>query len=866
MAKVEQGANGGNKPPETLEQRLQRIEADAARKRKEAAQVKAAELQKETEKPAPKKAEKPAVEKVEKAAVEKAEKPVAKKTAEPAEKADKPEAKEKKTSSRRAPAAKKAPAKKTTAKKETTEKSEVETKTVQQEEKTPVKKAPARKTPAKKTATAKKPAAKKKAAAPKAEKVEEVSLEVSANEDVAAAKPAKKAPARKPRQPRAAKPTSKAKAETTEVKETEVKSEEVKPKAKTRKAPARKTAEKSAETKKAAPTKRAPAAKKEPVKAEKSTENKPAEAKKPARKSNTNSRTKKQETGKSQEKKATTTRKTSTRGAKTAAPKPAAKGKSTKKTPARKSNRKPVVAVPALPESDKELIINSTPTQVEIALMENNKLVELHHQKTNNNFTVGDIFLGRIKRLMPGLNAAFVDIGHKKDAFLHYTDLGPKLRSLLKYTNMTVKGKAPSHSLDKFTLEPEIIKTGKIDQVLNKRDNILVQVLKEPIGTKGPRLSCEVTIPGRFLVLTPFVDVIAVSKKIGNSEERKRLKMLIESIKPKNFGVIVRTAAEGKKVQDLHEELKLMMDKWESIFNQLQNSQPPMKLLSELDKTSSILRDILNDSFNSIVVNDKEMYSNIKSYMSTFAPDKVGIVNMHKSRKPIFDERGVTKQIKSSFGKTATMNSGAYLVIEHTEAMHVIDVNSGHKMSSSDQESAVMSVNMESAEEIARQMRLRDIGGIIIVDFIDMRNKDNKQKLVTAMRQFMKKDRAQHTILPLSKFGLMQITRQRVRPEVKINTAELCPSCKGSGKINPSILLTDELERDLKHILQSRPKSKLQLTCHPYIEAYLKKGIPSIQMRWYMKFYKWIKIRANADYSMTAYKFFDGNEDEIRLK
>ena len=517
-------------------------------------------------------------------------------------------------------------------------------------------------------------------------------------------------------------------------------------------------------------------------------------------------------------------------------------------------------------DSDKELIINSTPTQVEIALMENGKLVELHHQKTNNNFTVGDIFLGRVKRLMPGLNAAFVDIGHKKDAFLHYTDLGPKLKSLLKYTAGVTSGKTDTYSLDNFTLEKEIIKTGKIDQVLNKRELILVQVLKEPIGTKGPRLSCEITIPGRFLVLTPFVDVIAVSKKIGNSEERKRLKMLIESIKPKNFGVIVRTAAEGKKVQDLHEELKLMMDKWESIYGQLKNAQPPMKLLSELDKTSSILRDVLNDSFNSVVVNDQELYNNVRTYMSSFAPKKTDIIKMHKSRKPIFDVYDVTKQIKSGFGKTATMPSGSYLVIEHTEAMHVIDVNSGHKMSSADQEAAVLAVNMESAEEIARQMRLRDIGGIIIVDFIDMRNKEHKQKLVTAMRQFMKKDRAQHTVLPLSKFGLMQITRQRVRPEVKINTAEVCPSCNGTGKINPSILLTDDLERDLKFILQSRPKSKLILTVHPYIEAYLKKGIPSIQMKWYMKFYKWIKIRANADYSMTAYKFHDGNEDEIRLK
>lgn len=514
---------------------------------------------------------------------------------------------------------------------------------------------------------------------------------------------------------------------------------------------------------------------------------------------------------------------------------------------------------------EKELIINATPTEVEIALLEDGKLVELHNQKTNSNFTVGDVFLGRIKRLMPGLNAAFVDIGHKKDAFLHYTDLGPKLKSLLKYTKGVVSGEINTHRLDGFKIEPEIIKTGKVDQVLNRRDMILVQVLKEPISTKGPRLSCEITIPGRYLVLTPFVNVVAVSKKIGNSEERKRLQVLVESIRPKNFGVIVRTAAEGKKVADLHEELNFMMSKWEEIFQQMQKAKPPAKLLSELDKTSSILRDILTDSFNRIVVNDSQLYQNIKTYLGSIAPEKIKILNLYRGKKPIFESHGIKRQIKSSFGKTATMPSGAYLVIEHTEAMHVIDVNSGHKMQNTNQEQAVLNVNMEAAEEIARQLRLRDIGGIIIIDFIDMKNKDHRNELIKAMRKAMKKDRAQHTILPLSKFGLMQITRQRVRPEVKINTSEICPSCKGTGKINASILVTDDIERDLTYIFQSRPKAKVRLFVHPYLAAYFKRGFPNVQMKWYWKFQRWVKIFADNDSDMLEYHFFDENEDEIRL-
>ena len=514
---------------------------------------------------------------------------------------------------------------------------------------------------------------------------------------------------------------------------------------------------------------------------------------------------------------------------------------------------------------EKELIINSTPTEVEIALLENSKLVEIHYQKTNNNFTVGDIFLGRIRRLMPGLNAAFVDIGHKKDAFLHYTDLGPKLRSLIRYTNDAINGNITASNLEGFKLEPEIIKTGKIDQVMGKRLNLLVQVLKEPISTKGPRLSCEITIPGRYLVLTPFNDVVAVSKKIANSEERKRLHLLVESIKPKNFGVIVRTAAEGKKVADLHEELMMMLSKWDDIFKQLHKANSPLKLLSELDKTSSILRDVLNDSFNRIVVNDKQLHANIKNYLASIAPDQVKIVTLHKSTKPVFESFGITRQIKSSFGKTATMASGAYLVIEHTEAMHVIDVNSGHKMASKNQDEAVLNVNLEAAEEIARQLRLRDIGGIIIIDYIDMKNTEHKKELVKAMRLFMKKDRAQHTILPLSKFGLMQITRQRVRPEVKINTAEVCPTCNGTGKINPSILLTDEIERDLNFIIQSRPPSGLTLNVHPYVASYLRQGFPSTQMKWLFNHHRWIKINSNSDYHLTKYQFLDNNEEEIRL-
>lgn len=515
---------------------------------------------------------------------------------------------------------------------------------------------------------------------------------------------------------------------------------------------------------------------------------------------------------------------------------------------------------------EKELIINSSPTGVEIALLENGKLVEVHHQKTNTTFTVGDILIGKIRKLMPGLNAAFIDIGHRKDAFLHYTDLGPKLRSLVKWTNGVMNGSINTHKLDNFKYEEEIVKTGKIDQVINKRWPVIVQILKEPISTKGPRLSCELTLPGRYMVLTPFSDVVSVSKKIDSEEERKRLHALAESIRPKNFGIIMRTAAEGRKVQELHEEMMQIMGKWEDIYRQLKTVNPPAKLLSELDKPASVLRDMLSDSFSRIVVNDKDLYADIRSYLQTFSPQLLGILQQHNNSKPIFDAYSVTRQIKASFGKTATMNSGAYIVIEKTEAMHVIDVNSGHKMATADVEQTIFNVNLEAAEEIARQIRLRDIGGLIVIDFIDMKNVDHKRQLSKVMEEHMRKDRSQHTILPLSKFGLMQITRERARPEVAVDTAEVCPSCGGTGKVNATILLTDDIERDLEFIMQSRPKSPLYLRVHPYLEAYLKKGLfSSFQVRWFFKYNKWIRIVPHADFHLAEYRFFDGNDDEIRL-
>ena len=514
---------------------------------------------------------------------------------------------------------------------------------------------------------------------------------------------------------------------------------------------------------------------------------------------------------------------------------------------------------------EKELIVNSTPNNVEIALLEDRKLVELHTQTSDVQFSVGDIFLGSIKMLRPGLNAAFVDVGIRKDAFLHYTDLGPQIKSVQKLTKQAIHNQLHGRLLDDFVLQPENEKNGKIERVFEKKQPILVQILKEPISTKGPRLTCELTLAGRFMVITPFRNTVAVSKKIVNAEERKRLKVLIESIKPKNFGFIIRTAAEGKKVADLHEEITNLTNKWKDVVEQLKKNSKPGKLLSEVDKTKGILRDLINDTFNKVVINDPELFQNAKTYLHNVAPEASKMVNHYKGKKPIFEQYGINRQIKSSFSKTPTMSSGAYLVIESTEAMHVIDVNSGPKGQSNDQESSALAVNLEAGKEIARQLRLRDIGGLIIIDYIDMRNKENKNILYSKMKEFMKDDRAQHTILPLSKFGLMQITRQRVKPALKINTLEVCPSCKGTGKIEPAQLLPDEIERQMKFIIEAYPNMSIKLKVHPFIFAYLKKGIKTKQIEWYFKFKKWIKLEEDQDFHINEYRFYNKFDDEIRL-
>jgi len=514
----------------------------------------------------------------------------------------------------------------------------------------------------------------------------------------------------------------------------------------------------------------------------------------------------------------------------------------------------------------KELVIDATSGDINIALLEDKKLVELTKEKSNLQFAVGDIYLGKVKKLMPGLNAAFVDVGFEKDAFLHYLDLGPQVRSLHKFlnTNMNRKGKSPS--FQRFKRERDILKDGKITDVLTQGQLVLVQIAKEPISTKGPRLTSEISIAGRNLVLIPFSDKVSVSQKISSGEERNRLRTLVSSIKPSNYGIIVRTVAEGRKVKDLDMELKGLVRKWESAFDICKGIKPPHLFISELNRTSTILRDILNVSFNSIHVNNDVIFRELREYISTIAPEKEKIIRQYTGSVPIFEHFGIEKQIKSSFGKTVSFKNGAYLIIEHTEALHVIDVNSGNRSKNvTDQETNAFETNYAAVEEIARQLRLRDMGGIIVIDFIDMKTSDHKQQITERMKKVMENDRAKHTILPLSKFGLMQITRQRVRPEMNINTTEKCPTCQGTGEISPSILFVDRIENHIADILKKQKHKTLIIKVHSYVAAYIRKGLLSLQYRWRLKYKCRFRVMPISSYDFLEYHIYDKKGDEVVL-
>ena len=515
-----------------------------------------------------------------------------------------------------------------------------------------------------------------------------------------------------------------------------------------------------------------------------------------------------------------------------------------------------------------ELYINVQPQKISIALTEDKRLVEYQEEGQSASFSVGNIYLAKVHKLMPGLNACFVSVGHERDAFLHYLDLGTQFNSYAKYLKQVLNDKKNLYPHAKASILPELEKTGSVQNVLKQGQELLVQIVKEPISTKGPRLTCEITFPGRYLVLVPFDNKVSVSTKIKSSEERARLKQTIQSIKPNNCGVIVRTVAEGKRVAELDAEMKVLASRWEQTLKNAQKAkQLPALIYEETSRTVGMLRDLFNPSYENIYVNDGNVFDEVKNYVSIIAPEKVDVVKHYKGKLPIFDNFDITRQIKSGFGRTVSYKHGAYLIIEHTEALHVVDVNSGNRTRNKDgQEANALDVNLGAADELARQLRLRDMGGIIVVDFIDMKLAEDRQKLYEHMCENMKRDRARHNILPLSKFGLMQITRQRVRPAMDVNVEETCPSCFGTGKIKSSILFTEQLESKIDQLVNKIGIKTFYLYVHPYVAAFINKGLFSLKLKWKLKYGFGVHILSSQKLSFLQYEFYDNKRQYIDMK
>ena len=515
-----------------------------------------------------------------------------------------------------------------------------------------------------------------------------------------------------------------------------------------------------------------------------------------------------------------------------------------------------------------EVVIDVREKEISIALLEDKNLVEYQNEPRQASFSVGNIYAAKVKKLMPGLNACFVDVGYERDAFLHYLDLGSQFNSYSKYLKQVDSDRKKLFLFNKASKQPDLKKDGSIQQTLTVGQDVLVQIVKEPISTKGPRLTGELSFAGRFLVLIPFGDKVSVSSKIKSGEERARLKQLIYSIKPKNCGVIVRTVAEGKRVAELDTELKVLAKRWEDAITKVQKNQKrPQLAFEETGRAIAMIRDLFNPSFENIYVNDEDVFEELKHYVTLISPDKASIVKLYTGKVPIFDNFNVTKQIKSSFGKTINYKHGAYLIIEHTEALHVVDVNSGNRSRSENgQEANALDVNLGAADELARQLRLRDMGGIIVVDFIDMNLAEDRQMLYERMCKNMQKDRARHNILPLSKFGLMQITRQRVRPAMDVNVDETCPTCNGSGKIKSSILFTDQLERKIDNLINKIGVSKFYLHVHPYVAAYIDKGLISLKRKWQLKYGFGVHIIPSQKLAFLQYEFYNSKGEFIDMK
>jgi ribonuclease G len=489
----------------------------------------------------------------------------------------------------------------------------------------------------------------------------------------------------------------------------------------------------------------------------------------------------------------------------------------------------------------KEIIINSTNEDTRIAILENNRLVEIFVERPDNERMVGDIYKGRVRRVVRGMQAAFIDIGFEQDAFLHFSDMGAEVNQLFA-------------DIDEDTVS-EDKKDSDVDpaDLLRNGQEIAVQIIKEPISTKGPRVTTELTQPGRFLVLVPNQDRVGVSRKISSFKERKRLRHICRKIRPKNFGIIVRTVAEGKDEEALQQDLRKLLRTWNKVQNQIKKSRPPRLIYKDLGMASSVIRDLFTSDVKRVIVDSRKMHREITRYLKEVGSELLGRLEYFKSRDPIFDVYKVENELKRSLERKVWMRNGGYIIIEHTEAMSAIDVNSGRYFGKKDHERNSLKINLEAAREIARQLRLRDIGGLIVIDFIDMEMDENKSRVLNALRKEFSYDRSITRISEISRFGLIEMTRQRIRPSLIYNINEPCILCDGTGLIPTKGTVLANIERVIRRYIAKDLERRIIIRTHPDMVEYLNNKRLSRRRRLMWKY--WIKIETESDSGLKPYEF-----------
>lgn len=510
----------------------------------------------------------------------------------------------------------------------------------------------------------------------------------------------------------------------------------------------------------------------------------------------------------------------------------------------------------------KEIIINSLANQTRVAITEDGNLADFFVDYPENRRMVGDIYLGKVARVLPGIKAAFIDIGMKHDAFLHFSDIGDRTKDLQAMLDDEAEDENDEDFFHSGTPQPiATVKTPPVEFIngvpkLQKGQEILVQITKEPVTNKGVRCTSSISIPGRFCVLLPFDNKIGISKKIVDFKERKRLRSIARTIIPKNYGLIIRTVARNQSEEALAEDLKFLKNKWEEIAESAKEEKPPKLVYQDLSTTISVIRDLFTSDVSKIYIDSKKLYKQVRDYLNSVHGEWADRIEPYKSIKPIFESFHIEEQIRTLFLRKVPLKSGGYLIVEHTEAMVVVDVNSGKYAANKEQELNSLKTDLEAAREITRQLRLRDIGGLIVIDFIDLEDDKNRKKIYDELKKEFKKDRAKVSLLPMSDFGLIEITRQRVRQNLMQTLTEVCPSCLGTGLLTKKSHIIYDIEEWLKRYRLEGKERRIVLKCSPEIAKKFREGRPSFLFRLKLRYFLSISMEEDDSLSIEQFKFY----------